>query len=85
MRKFGFEICTTSEDETSNVDLVVRDEMLNCQFSDFPHIVVTLFVSETTETKSGLTTSTVLFGKIDSEFLNHFFSVAGKSTEELLA
>lgn len=83
--EFGLEIGTTSEDEAGNVDLVVGDEMLNCQFSDFPHIVVTLFVSKTTETESGLTTSTVLLREIDSKLLDQFLCVTGKSTEELCA
>lgn len=63
--KIVLEIGGTSKDETSDVDLVGSDEVLHSQLGNLSDVVVTLFVSQTGETESGLTTTTVLLGKID--------------------
>mmetsp|Transcript_9829 Transcript_9829/g.18360 ORF Transcript_9829/g.18360 Transcript_9829/m.18360 type:complete len:233 (+) Transcript_9829:1300-1998(+) len=43
---------------------------------------MTLFKTETCETKGGLTTTTVLLGKIDKEFVKNLASITTKGTEE---
>jgi hypothetical protein len=53
--------------------------MLSCQFSNFSEVVVTLLLSETGETDGGLTTLSVLLGKLHSDFLKDFPIVALKS------
>ena len=56
--------------------------MLNSQFGDFTDVVVTLFITETSETQGGLTTTTVLLGEVDGEFVDDFTGVTGDSTEK---
>jgi len=46
------------------------------------HVVVSLLVTETRETEGGLTTTTVLFGEVNSELVDHFAGVSGESAEE---
>ena len=72
------EIGGTSKNDTSNVDLVVGDEVQNSQLGNLADVVVTLFLTETGETQRRLTTTTVLLGKIDAELLN---DVSGVSTQ----
>jgi hypothetical protein len=43
---------------------------------------VTLFLSQTGETESGLTTTTVLLGKIDGELVDDFTGVSAQSSEQ---
>lgn len=57
--------------------------MLDGQLGDFSHIVVSLFITQTGETERRLSSSTVLLGEVDSEFVNDFTSVSGEGTEEL--
>jgi hypothetical protein len=61
------EVGGTSENDTSHVDLVGGDEVLYSQFGDLADVVVALLFTETGETQSGLTTTTVLLGEIDRE------------------
>lgn len=82
-RQIALEIGTTGQDQPSHVDLVGGDEMLNGQLGDFTDIVVSLFVTQTGETQRGLSSSTVLLGEVDSEFVDDFTGVSGEGTEEL--
>lgn len=78
----GLELCTTGQHQTSNIDLVVGDEMLDCQLGDFSHIVSPRFLSQTGETQSRLTTSTVLLGKVDGELVNDFSGITGECSKQ---
>jgi hypothetical protein len=57
--------------------------MLDGQLGDFTDIVVSLFVTQTGETQRRLSSSTVLLGEVDSEFVDDFTGVSCESTEEL--
>jgi hypothetical protein len=48
--EFSLEIGTTGQNETANVGLVVGDEDLSGDFSDFSEVVMSLFDSQTGET-----------------------------------
>jgi hypothetical protein len=78
------EIGGTSENNASYVDLVGGDEVLYRQFSDLTDVVVALFFTETSETQSGLTTTTVLLGKIDGKSTPVSFVHAEESWSHLL-
>ena len=80
--KVVLEIGGTSKDKTSNVDLVGRDEVLDSQFGNLSDVVVTLFLSQTSKTESGLTTTTVLLGKIDRELVDNLTGVSAQSSEQ---
>ena len=80
--KVVLEISRTSKDDTSHIDLVGGDKVLHSQFSDLADVVVTLFVSQTGETQSGLTTTTVLLGQVDREFLNNVSGISTQSSEK---
>ena len=43
---------------------------------------MSFFFSEPGETESGLTSSAVLFGKVDGEFMDDFAGIAGECTKE---
>lgn len=53
--------------------------MLSCQFGNFSEVVVTFLFTETGETDGGLTTLSVLLGKLYSDLLEDFSIVALKS------
>jgi hypothetical protein len=76
------EIGGTSKNETSDVDLVGSDEVLDSQLGNLSDVVVTLLLSQTGETESGLTTTTVLLGKIDRELVDDLTGVAAKSSKQ---
>ena len=61
------EVGATGQDQTGAVALVVGDEVLHSQLGDLADIVVTLLLTQTGETKSRLTTTTVFLGQIDRE------------------
>ena len=61
--KIVLEIGGTSQHQTGDVGLVVGDVVLNSQLGDLADVVVTLFLTETRETQSGLTT-TALWGSV---------------------
>lgn len=82
LAEFGLEIGGTGEDESSDVNLVASDEVLDGEFSDFTHVVVALLVTKTGETKGGLTTTTVLLREIDRELVDDFARVTGQSSEK---
>ena len=69
---------TTSEDNTRTVHMLVLDEELDAQLSALADVVVTLLQTQTGETQSGLTSTTVLLGQIDKEAVEH---IAGASTD----
>ena len=76
------EIGGTSQNDTGNVGPIVGDEALNGQFGDLADVVVTLFLTETGKTQGGLTTTTVLLGKIDGELVDDVAGVSTKRTEQ---
>jgi hypothetical protein len=82
-RQIALEIGTTGQNQPGHVDLVGGDEMLDGQLGDFTDIVVSLFVTQTGETQRRLSSSTVLLGEVDSEFVDDFTGVSCESTEEL--
>ena len=55
--KIVLEIGGTSQHQTGDVGLVVGNVVLNSQLGDLADVVVTLFLTETRETQSGLTTT----------------------------
>jgi hypothetical protein len=57
--------------------------VLDRQLGDFADVVPSCLFSETRETQRGLTTTTVLLGQVDGEFVNHLAGVSGKCSEEL--
>lgn len=69
---------TTSEDNTGTVHMLVLNEELDAQLSALADVVVTLLQTQTGETQSGLTSTTVLLGQIDEEAVEH---IAGASTD----
>jgi len=72
----------TGEDETSDSGLIVGNEAGNSGFSDLTHVVMTLLKTNTSETKSGLTTTTVLLRKLDVELVKDCTSRTSDLTEE---
>ena len=60
LAEFCLEICATSEDKASDVDLVIGDEVLYGVFCDFPDVVVSLLVTKSRETQGRLTSTAVL-------------------------
>jgi hypothetical protein len=82
-RQIALEVGTTSQNQPGHVDLVGGDEMLDGQLGDFTDIVVSLFVTQTGETQRRLSSSTVLLGEVDGEFVNYFTGVSGEGTKEL--
>ena len=82
LAQLGLEVRATSKDKSGHVDFVVRNEMLDSQFSNLADVVVALFITKTGETKGGLTTTTVLLGEIDREFVDDFTRIASDSTEQ---
>jgi hypothetical protein len=60
--QISLELGTTGKDESGDVDPIVGDEVLDGEFGNFSNVISSSFLSETRESKSGLTTSTVLFG-----------------------
>ena len=66
----------TSQNETFHVWFIIGDEVLGGELANFAHIVVALFFTNTRKTKSGLTTTTVLFGQLHVHPLQNFFVVA---------
>ena len=53
--------------------------MLDRELSNFSDVVMSLLLSETGESDSRLTTTTVLFGELDLHTLEHFFVVSLES------
>lgn len=76
------EVGRTSQDQTRNVDLVVGKEVLSSQLGDLSNVVVTLFLTKTGETKRRLTTTAVLLGQVDAQFLENFSGVSAEGTKE---
>ena len=82
LTQLGFEVGTSSKNQACHVDLVVGDEMLHCVFGNLSNVVVSLFVSQTRETQRRLSSASVLFWEIDSEFVYDFTSIASENTEK---
>lgn len=82
LRELSLEVGGTSENETSHIDLVVRDKMLDGKLGNLADVVVTLFITKTRETQRRLTTTAVLLGQIDGELVDDLASVTGNGTEE---
>lgn len=62
--------------------LVIGDEVLNGQFGDLADVVVPLLHTKTSETQSGLSSTTVLLGEVDGELVEDLAGVSGERTEE---
>ena len=60
-----FEIGATSNNDTLDVGHVIGDEVLASKLTALDDVQMTLFFSKTSETHSGLSTSTVLLGQLD--------------------
>ena len=82
LAQLGLEVGATSKHETGYVDLVIRDEVLNRQLGDLPDVIVALLVTKTRETQCGLTTTAVLLGEIDGEFVDDFAGVTSNRAEQ---
>lgn len=80
--QIGLEVGGTSENDTGNIDLVVGDEVLHSELGNLADVVVTLLLTQTGETQSRLTTTTVLLGEIDRELLDDVTSVTAQGTEQ---
>ena len=80
LAQLGLEVGATSKHETGYVDLVIRDEVLNRQLGDLPNVIVALLVTKTRETQGGLTTSTVLLGKVYSNSVQYVKMVTCATT-----
>jgi hypothetical protein len=80
--KVVLEVSRTSKNDTSNVDLIGSDEVLNSQLGNLSDVVVTLLLSQTSETESGLTTTAVLLGKIDGELVDDLTGVSAQGSKE---
>ena len=76
------ELCRTSENESADVWSVVGDEAGGCHLCDLAQIVVSLLETETSETKGGLTTATVLLGQVDAELVDDGARVSGQRREQ---
>ena len=75
-RQITLEIGTSGKYQTGNVDLVGGNEMLDGQLGDLSHVVVSLFVTKTGETQGRLSSSSVLLGQVDSEFVDDISGVS---------
>ena len=82
LAELGLEVRATREDKTSHVDFIVGNEVLYGQFGNLPHVVVALLVTKTRETQCGLTTTAVLLGEIDGEFVDDFAGVTSNRAEQ---
>lgn len=76
------EVRGTGQNDAGNVDLVVGDEVLNCQLGNLTDVVVTLFFTKTGETQRGLSTTAVLLWKIDGELVHNVSGVSAQGTEK---
>ena len=76
------EVCRSCEDQAGHVDFVLGDIVLHSKFGNLAHVVVALLLPQTGETKGGLTTSTVLLGKVDRKLVDDVSGVATEGTEE---
>jgi len=72
LTEFRLKVRTSSEDQTSNINLVVGYEVLDSQLGYLANVVVSFFVTKTGETKRRLATATMLFGQIDGELVHDF-------------
>jgi len=80
--QFRLEISAPSEHKASDIYFVVGDKMLDRQFRDLSHIVVSLLITETRETQSRLSSAAVLLGKVHSELVHDLTSVARKGAKQ---
>ena len=76
------EVCRACEDQTGDVDFILGDVILHGKFGHLAHVVVAFLFPQTGETESGLTTSTVLLGKVDGELMNNISGVATECTKQ---
>jgi hypothetical protein len=56
--ELSLEVCATSQYKSGNIDFIVRDKVLNSQFSDLSDVVVAFLITKAGETQRGLTTTT---------------------------
>ena len=82
LAQLRLEVGGSGEYKTRDVDLVVRNEVLNSKLGDLADVVVALLVTQTRETQRRLTTTTVLLREIDREFVDNFTGIASDGTEQ---
>lgn len=82
LTQLRLEVSASGKHEASDVNLVIRDKVLNGQLGDLSHVVVPLLVTQTGETQGRLSTTAVLLRQVDGEFVDHLTCVTGDSTEE---
>lgn len=83
--ELGLEVGRSGKDDTLDVDLVVRDEVLDGVLSDLSDVVVSSLHSESRETKGRLSSSSVLLGQVDGELVQDLTRVSAEGSEELQA
>ena len=76
------EIGATSDDNTTNVRSVIGDEVLSGQLTALDDVQMALLLSETCETNSRLTTTTVLFGQLHWHALDDLLVISLQSGEK---
>eukprot|EP00754_Rhynchopus_humris_P023566 Rhum_TRINITY_DN14840_c11_g1::Rhum_TRINITY_DN14840_c11_g1_i3::g.125328::m.125328 len=74
--KVVLELGATGKDQTRHVRAVVRDEVRRRQLRDLTDVVATLLHTQTTETRSRLTTPSVLLRQLNSETVQDLTGVA---------
>ena len=77
-----FQVGTASHHDTTDVRLVVRNEVLRGQLTTLDNVEVALLFSKTRETHGRLTTATMLLRQLDRHSLNNLFVVALERRKE---
>jgi len=77
-----FKISATGNDDTTNVGSIIRDEVLFGELAALDNVQVALFLSETSETYSGLTTAAVLLGELHGHTLDNLLVVSLERSEK---
>lgn len=77
-----FKISATGNDDTTNVGSIIRDEVLFGELAALDNVQVALFLSETSETYSGLTTAAVLLGELHGHTLDNLLIVSLERSEK---
>lgn len=78
----GLEVCTTRHDNTFDIWDIIGDEILRGQLRNLFHVVQSLLFSDSRKSVSGLTTSAVLLGQLDRDFLLDNTDIALEGGEE---
>ena len=71
--QLGLEVGRTRQDDALNVGLLpIGNKQLGGQLGNLADVVVSLLETKTGETQGGLTTTAVLLGQVDGEFVQDF-------------